>query len=479
VDHFTYRDGTLHGEDVELETLAATVGTPAYLYSRRTLEGHLQSVRQAFAELEPLVCFAVKALSNVHTLRLLADGGAGADVVSGGELHRALLAGVPAGRIVFAGVGKSAEELRTAVEVGIRCVNVESEGEIEVISQVAHELDRTVRVALRVNPDVPGYRTPQNTTTGTRGGKFGIDLERVATAYARAAQLPGISLEGLHFHLGSPIYDPRPYDEALEKILRLVRDLRLAGLQVGTINVGGGFAADYESDTAPGWDRFAEMIVPRLRTFAAEGGQVILEPGRSIAANAGVLLTRVRYLKTAGDRVVAIVDAGMSHLIRAALYDTFHFIWPVTPRGGLVPPLRTRRPDLPNLAPYDLAGPICESSDYLAKSRELPPLQVGDLLCVFTTGAYGMTMASHYNSAPRPPEVLLDGSTARLIRRRETYADLVEPELTTQTLDTPSVLAQASARQRAGANATVVDMDRSRRATHAGPIRRTTQDLFD
>lgn len=429
MDRFTYKNGSLHCEEVNLEDLAVEYGTPTYVYSRDTLTTHLADLTAAFADLDPLVCYAVKTCSNLHLLHELGAGGAGADVVSGGELHRALTAGIPAERIVFAGVGKSREELEEAVAHNIGCVNVESESELELLADVVRQAGRTQRVAIRVNPDVQGHGTPEKTTTGTRGSKFGVDLERVADVFTRAAQLPQLRLAGLHVHLGSPIYSPEPYVRALTRVLELEGQLRAAGHHIELINMGGGFAADYETGLAPGWKDYAAAIVPVLRPFVAAGGRVIMEPGRSIAANAGVLLTRVRYLKSAGPRTVAIVDAGMTNLIRAALYDAFHFMWPVRPDGGLVPPNRTEDLRLEHSQEYDVAGPICESSDYLARARSLPRLGEGDLLAVFGAGAYGMAMASQYNSSLRPAEVLVEGDGSRLIRRRDTYHDLVAAEL--------------------------------------------------
>ncbi len=425
----------LHCEDVRLDALAHDYGTPCYVYSRRTFQEHLAAVTEAFSELNPLVCYAVKTCGNIHLLRIIRDGGGGADVVSGGELYRALTAGIPADKIVFAGVGKSEAELRDAVEAGIRSVNIESEAEFEAVDRVATELGRVVRAAVRVNPDVEAHGTPQKTTTGTRGSKFGVDIDRVPAMFDRCMVSQFVRLDGLHIHLGSPIYDPAPYVRALTKILDLVEKLRAGGHEINSINIGGGFAADYETGTALGWSDYADAIVPLLRPFVMAGGQVIMEPGRSIAANAGVLLTRIRYVKDAGDRRVAIVDAGMNNLIRAALYDSFHFMWPVQPQDGLIPPSRAERLELPGLRRYDIAGPICESTDYLARGRALPPLTAGDLLCIFGAGAYGMTMASQYNAIPRPPEILVDESTSMLIRRRETYADLIAAEVALEDLD--------------------------------------------
>jgi diaminopimelate decarboxylase len=429
VDHFQYRAGQLHCEDVSLDEVADRFGTPCYVYSRHTLEHHLGELTRAFAELDPLVCYAVKTCGNVHLLRLLGERGAGADVVSGGELFRARTAGIPADRIVFAGVGKSDEELREAVDAGIRSVNVESESELAALGRVAAAKRTSVRAAVRVNPDVALTRTPAATTTGVRGSKFGVDLEHVPGLFDRLGDQPYVQLDGLHVHLGSPIHDPEPYGTALIKLLDLLDKLRAGGHEIRSLNAGGGFAAAYESGAALAWSEYAATIVPLLRSFHGAGGEVILEPGRSIAANAGVLVAGVRHLKQAGDHRLAVVDAGMSNLIRAALYDAFHFIWPTRPRGGAVPDARTATMHLPGLQPLDIVGPVCESTDYLARQRELPELRRDDRLCIFGAGAYGMAMASQYNGIPRPPEVLVSGSEVTLIRRRETYHDLVAAEL--------------------------------------------------
>lgn len=428
MDDFRYRNGTLWCEDVPLDALAERFQTPTYVYSASTLIDHLQRFTKAFESLRPLVCFSAKSLSNVHVLRLLAQHGAGVDAVSGGELHRAFLAGVDPERVVLAGVGKSVDELREAIRRGIRSINVESEAEAELLARLAAEEGRRPRMAIRVNPDVaPDLRTPSRTVTGTRGGKFGVDIERAAALFERYADHDAVRMEGFHIHLGSPIFDPKSYATALDRLMPMVRELTAAGRRVSTINIGGGFPAEYEAHSAPAWDDFAEEIVPRLRPFVQEGGEVIMEPGRTIAANAGILLTSVRYLKQAGDRRVAIVDAGMTHLMRTAMYDSYHFMWPV--HAGDLPPASRSPEKSDSLVEYDVVGPICESSDYLAKGRALPELSSGDLLAIFTAGAYGMTMTSNYNSQPRPAEVLVQGDRMRLIRRRETYEDLVALEL--------------------------------------------------
>jgi diaminopimelate decarboxylase len=429
MDEFTYRDGALWCERVSLAAVARQYGTPTYVYSASTLTDHYRRFAKAFHAVNPLVCFSAKALGNVHLLRLLGTEGAGIDAVSGGELHRAQVAGIDPDRIVLAGVGKSEDELRAAVRLDIRCVNVESEAEVDRLAHVAREEGRRPRLAIRVNPNVaPDQRTPAKTTTGTRGGKFGVDIERAAALYRSASANEALRAEGFHLHLGSPIYDPQVYAVALDRLLTLVAECEADGLRVTTINVGGGFPAEYADRTAPAWDDFAEVIVPRLTDFASRGDQVIFEPGRTIAANAGILISTVRYLKQAGDRELAIVDAGMTHLVRTAMYDSYHFMWPVQPPANAVPTSRDVH-DAAGLVEYDVVGPICESSDYLARGRALPPLESGSQLAIFSAGAYGMTMTSNYNGQPRPAEVLVDGDQTTLIRRRETYEDLVALEL--------------------------------------------------
>ncbi|MBN1172349.1 MAG: diaminopimelate decarboxylase [Micromonosporaceae bacterium] len=429
MDRFEYRSNALWCEEVPLAAIAAGFGTPTYVYSTDTLIDHYQRFVKAFDAIRPLICFSAKVLSNVHLLRLLGRQGAGIDAVSGGEMYRAILAGVAPERIVLAGVGKSPEELREAVRLGIRCVNVESEAEMDLLSRIAAEEGRQPRVAIRVNPDVaPDHRTPTQTTTGTRGGKFGVDLECAAELFRRTAGDRSLRVEGFHIHLGSPIFDPATYAVALDRLLELVKEVETSHRAVATIDIGGGFPAEYTDRSAPGWDDYAGAIVPRLEPFTRRGGQVIIEPGRTIAANAGVLLTTIRYLKRSGDRNLAVLDAGMTHLMRAALYDSYHFMWPVTPAGQIMPASRDQ-PWTDGLIEYDVVGPICESTDYLARGRAMPPLGAGDQIAIFTTGAYGMTMTSNYNSQLRPAEVLVEGDQVRLIRCRETYEDLVAFEL--------------------------------------------------
>ncbi|OAA27151.1 diaminopimelate decarboxylase [Frankia sp. EI5c] len=429
MDEFSYRDGTLWCEQTPLREVAEKFGTPTYVYSASTLVDHYVRFAKAFESINPLICFSAKALSNVHLLRLLGEQGAGIDTVSGGELHRALVAGVDPERIVLAGVGKSADELREAVRHDIRCVNVESEEEVALLARIAREEGRRPRLAIRVNPDIaPDLRTPAQTTTAIRGVKFGVDIERAAELFSAAAADGHLRPEGIHVHIGSPIFDPRVYAMAIERVQALIAEIAAAGHEVTTINLGGGFPAEYAEGSAPGWDDFAEAICPRLEGFVRGGGQVIFEPGRTIAANAGILLAAVRYRKQAGERELVVIDAGMTHIVRAAMYDSYHFMWPVTPVNGAIPQSRDGRP-VDDLVSYDVVGPVCESSDYLAKGRALPAMVSGDLIAIFTAGAYGMTMTSNYNSQLRPAEVLIRSDRAKLIRRRETYDDLTALEL--------------------------------------------------
>lgn len=423
MDRFAYQDGVLHCEDVSAAELAARFGTPLYVYSQDTLLGHYDRLRSGFAGLDPLICFSVKSCQNIHLLRLLAERGSGFDVVSGGELHRAMLAGAQPAQIVYAGVGKSDREIREAIAAQIGLFNVESESELRVLADIARDAGVRVEAALRVNPDVDAG-THDYTTTGRKQTKFGIDIERAADVFDAYRAIPDVWLRGIHLHIGSPVNRVEPYAAALRRGLKLLRELRGRGHTVDTLDMGGGFGAAYEGNEAPSLADYAAVIVPLLRDA---GLRVILEPGRSIAANAGVLLTRVVHVKESGGRHFAIVDASMTELLRPALYQAYHFIWPVQ-AGTRVPRTRGIDQSFDELVTYDVVGPVCESGDFLARGRALPPVARGDLLAVYATGAYGITMASQYNSRGRPAEVLVAGNTARRIRRRETYDDLVQAE---------------------------------------------------
>lgn len=427
MDHFRYQDGWLWCESMRADQVAEVAGTPCYVYSRATLLDHYRRLRETFAALDPLICYSIKSCANLSICRLLGAEGAGMDVVSGGELHRAMAAGVPAGRCVYAGVGKSDAEIQAALQAGVGVLNIESEEEFENVSRIAARLGRGCRAALRINPDVDP-KTHRYTTTGRKETKFGVDLERARAFFRRYGRDPLARLEGLHLHIGSPIYSPQPYVESIRKALQLKAELESEGFQIRTLDMGGGFGADYESGQTPPWRDYATAIVPLLQPDHAAGLQIILEPGRTLVANAGVLLTRILYMKHSGDRRFAICDAGMQTLLRPSHYEAFHFIWPANPGPDHQPARRGKDPGVPGLTPVDVVGPLCETGDFLALERPLPSMKRGDLLAIYTAGAYGMSMASRYNSTPLPAEVLVDGAEARVIRRRETYEDLVAHE---------------------------------------------------
>lgn len=426
MDHFHYVDGAMYVEDVLASELIGRFGSPLYVYSQATLTHHYQAIANAFAELDPLICYSIKSCGNIHICRLLAEQGAGMDVVSGGEVFRAKQADVDMSKLVYAGVGKTDPEIRYALESQIGYFNIESEAEFENIAAIAADMGVQTRGALRVNPDVADSRTHAKTTTGKKETKFGVDIERARQFFKQYGHNEHCQLTAIHLHIGSPIYSPEPYVRAIEKALELIDALREQGYNIDTIDIGGGYAADYETDKSPAYADYAGEIVPLLK---GKDLRVILEPGRTVAGNAGVLLTTVQYIKQGGSKQFAIVDTGMHQLIRPAMYDAFHFIWPTQVKPEHVPEKRQEQMSQPGLQPFDVVGPICETGDILAKQRQLPPLHRGDVLAIHTAGAYGMVMASQYNAMPRPAEVLVDGDNARLIRRRETWDDLVAPEL--------------------------------------------------
>jgi len=424
MDRFDYRNGHLFCEDVAVSDIAEAVGTPVYIYSAATLLGHYRNIAEAFAELDATICFSIKSLQNLHVLKLLADAGSGFDVVSGGELARAQAVGADCSRIVYAGVGKTDREINEAIAAGIGLFNVESEAEFENLSRLAAAAGRPVRAALRVNPDVDP-KTHRYTTTGKKETKFGVDIERAERFFECYGADANVRLDAIHLHIGSPVYSAGPYVDAITKTLDLIDRLKAAGMAVRTLDIGGGFAADYEPGAAPSAAEYAEQIVPLLR---GTGLEIILEPGRSIACNAGLLLSRVLYVKQGGERNFVIADAAMTDLIRPALYEADHFVWPVQLAEGADAPSRTIDSAAEGGVKVDVVGGVCESSDFLATDRVLPPMQRGDLLAVFSAGAYGFVMSSQYNSRPRAAEVLVEGDTWRLIRRRENYDDLFAAE---------------------------------------------------
>ncbi len=425
MDDFIYHDGRLHCERIPIRQIAEKSGTPTFIYSRATLLAHYDRFAAAFAPLSPTICFSIKSCANINLCRLLAERGSGFDVVSGGELFRAMQSNADPQKIVFAGVGKTDAEINAAINAAIGLFNIESPAELENLIRIAASRNATIRAALRINPDVDPI-THKHTTTGKKETKFGVDLEMARAVFDQFGRDKYVKLCGLHVHIGSPVNTVEPYIAAVRRSLELLTTLRAAGFQLDTFDLGGGFGAHYRGSEAPDAATYAAAIVPLL---ANQGLKIILEPGRSIAANAGVLLTRVLYTKQSGTRRFAIVDAGMNDLVRPALYDAHHFIWPAEPGPQFVPNPRGESDSIPGTIEMDIVGPVCETGDFLGRARKLPPVQRGDLVAVFTAGAYGMTMSSNYNSRPRAAEVLVEGDTFRAIRRRETYEDLVAAEI--------------------------------------------------
>ena len=410
--HFDHVDGALHAEGVPLSRIAEEVGTPAYVYSRATLTRHVRVFDEAFVGVDHLICYAVKALSNQAVLSLLAKLGCGMDVVSGGELSRALAAGCPADRVTFSGVGKTAAELAQALEAKILCFNVESEPELRLLSEIAAQKGKTAHIALRVNPDVDA-KSHAKISTGSSETKFGVPIARAREVYAEAARLPGIEVSGVDMHIGSQITDLAPFDQAIERLVAFVGELRQDGHRIDHVDVGGGLGIPYrDSNAAPPLPvDYAEMVKRRTRGIDAK---LIFEPGRLIVGNAGVLLTRVIYVKDGADKTFVIVDAGMNDLIRPTLYDAHHEVWPVAKPSEDAARIRA-----------DVVGPVCETGDYLALSREMPAAKAGDLLAVMSAGAYGATQASTYNSRPLVPEVLVDGDRYAVVRPRPSVEELI------------------------------------------------------
>ncbi|MWD26709.1 diaminopimelate decarboxylase [Aquicoccus sp. SCR17] len=413
MDHFLYRDGVLHAEDVPLTEIAAEVGTPFYCYSTATLTRHFRLFDEALEGTDHLVCYAMKAASNQAILTTLAALGAGMDVVSGGEYARAKAAGVPGERIVFSGVGKTRAEIADALEGGIRQFNVESEPELAVISAVASGMGVTAPVTIRVNPDVDA-KTHAKISTGKSENKFGIPIARAREVYAEAAALPGIEVVGIDVHIGSQLTDLEPYRLAYEKVADLTRALRADGHDIRRLDLGGGLGIPYErSNSAPPLPVEYGALVKEV--LGDLGCELEIEPGRLIAGNAGVLVSEVIYLKSGEGRDFLILDAAMNDLIRPAMYDAWHDIVPVRePAPGV------------ETAPYDIVGPVCESGDTFAKARPMPPLGAGDLVAFRSAGAYGAVMASEYNSRPLVPEVMVKGDQFAVIRARPTYDEILK-----------------------------------------------------
>ena len=410
---FQYRDSELCCEEVSLRALAAVAGTPAYIYSKAALLEGLAGYSRAFHNVPHIVCYSVKANSNLGVLSVLAKAGAGADIVSGGELYRALRSGVPPKKIIFSGVGKSRDEMREALKADILMFNVESRSELRVLDEVALEMGARAPVALRVNPDVDPQTHPY-IATGLKTSKFGIPYDEALETYEEAATLKGLEVVGADMHIGSQLTKATPVADAVARVVALVKALRERRIEIRMIDVGGGLGIRYHDETPPTHQEYATLLLPALREA---GVTVLLEPGRSIVGYAGILLTRVLYRKDTGAKKFVVVDSAMNDLIRPSLYGSYHEILPVDET-------RLAR----DRETVDVVGPICESGDFLAKDRELARVEQEDLLAVMSAGAYGFAMASNYNTRPRAVEVLVDGNRYTIVRRRETYEDLVAGE---------------------------------------------------
>jgi diaminopimelate decarboxylase len=412
MNHFHYRDGVLHAEDVAIPAIAAVVGTPFYCYSTATLTRHYNVFAKAFADMDSLVCYALKANSNQAVLRVLAKLGAGADTVSEGEMRRALAAGIPAGKIVFSGVGKTAREMDFALDAGILCFNVESEPELELLSARAMRLGVTAPISLRINPDVDA-RTHKKISTGKAENKFGIAWQRARAVYARAAELPGIRVTGIDMHIGSQITELQPFDDAFALLAELVATLKADGHAIDHVDLGGGLGIPYRTDNDPPPlpDAYADIVRKRI---APLGLKVMFEPGRLIVGNAGILVSQAIHVKEGDAKNFLIVDAAMNDLIRPTLYDAFHDIRPVVEAQA----------DAPRMT-VDVVGPVCETGDFLGLDRDLPKLKAGDMIAVGTAGAYGAVQAGTYNSRLLVPEVLVDGDRFHVVRPRGTFEELI------------------------------------------------------
>ncbi|RTR05532.1 diaminopimelate decarboxylase [Halomonas nitroreducens] len=417
MDHFEYRDGVLYAEELPLPRIAEEFGTPCYVYSKATLARHFRAYTEALGSHPHLICYAVKANSNLAVLNLLARLGAGFDIVSVGELERVLTAGGDPARVVFSGVAKQENEMARALSVGIKCFNVESRAELERLDAVARGLDRVAPVSLRVNPDVDAGTHPY-ISTGLKANKFGIAVDEAREVYRQAAAMDNVRVVGLDCHIGSQLTETAPFLDALDRLLVLLERLREDGIEIEHLDLGGGLGVPYHDERPPQPFDYATALLERLSRWPGSDRLTLLfEPGRSIAANAGVLLTRVEFLKPGETKNFAIVDAAMNDLIRPALYQAWQAILPVDTTQA--------RPS----GTYDVVGPVCETGDFLGQDRELA-IAAGDLLAVRSAGAYGFVMASNYNSRPRPPEVMVDGDRAHLVRRRERLADLWAGEAT-------------------------------------------------
>ncbi len=412
--HFAWRDGELHVEQLRVRDLARQHGTPLFIYSKASMLAALAAYQRGFAGRKSKICYAMKANSSLGVLQVFAGAGCGFDIVSGGELERALAAGAKAGNIIFSGVGKTRAEMARALESDIGCFNVESEAELEVLSEVAAAHGRTAPVSIRVNPNVDPKTHPY-ISTGLKGNKFGIAHERTLHAYQRAAELPGLRVAGIDCHIGSQITDSSPYLDAMERVLDLVDAVEKTGIRLQHIDFGGGLGIDYQGVQPPAADELWSKLLARLDERGYGNRELMIEPGRSLVGNAGICVTEVLYLKPGAQKNFCIVDAAMNDLPRPAMYEAYHATLPVVPRSGAAS------------SSYDVVGPVCESGDWLGRNRELA-VEPGDLLAVLSAGAYCMSMASNYNTRPRAAEVLVDSGRAHLIREREQVSELMRGE---------------------------------------------------
>ena len=410
MDYFNYRDDRLFAEDVAIDDIIKEHGSPCYIYSRATFENHWRAFDEALSEHDHLVCFAVKANSNLAVLNVLAKIGSGFDIVSGGELERVLAAGGDASKIVFSGVGKTATEMRRALGVGIRCFNVESEAELILLNDVAAEMKVVAPVSIRVNPNVDAKTHPY-ISTGLKENKFGIDISLAPEIYARASKMSNLKIEGVDCHIGSQLTETRPFIDALNLVLALIEQLADMGINIHHLDIGGGLGIQYRDETPPAPAEYAKALAEKLE---GRNLQILVEPGRAIAGNAGILVTQVEFLKSNDEKHFAIVDAAMNDLMRPALYSAWQDIIPVNKKDG-----HSQR--------YDIVGPICETGDFLGKDRDLI-LAAGDLLAVRSSGAYGFTMSSNYNTRPRVAEIMVDGDKVHVVRERETIESLYANE---------------------------------------------------
>ena len=410
---FQYKNGVLHADDVSLTSIADAVGTPFYCYSETAIVGQFDAYVRAFAGQDVRVCYAMKANDNLAVLRALADRGAGVDVVSGGELKKALVAGIPADRIIFSGVGKTEDELAKALDTGIMQINVESFPEMATLSTIAAARKRTAEIAIRINPNVDA-KTHEKIATGRKQDKFGIDIDQAVEAYRRAAELPGIEAVSIAVHIGSQLVSLDPFRAAFSRVAEFVGELRDAGHNIRRVDLGGGLGIDYDGIPPPTPAAYAQVV---RETVGGLGCRILLEPGRNLVGNAGVLVSRVIYTKEGADRDFVIVDAAMNDLIRPSLYEAHHGIRPVSkPAGG------------GNLQSVDVVGPVCETGDTFTRARELPPISAGDLIVFDSAGAYGAVMASTYNARPHVPEVLVRGDQFSVVRARQSIEDMLSAE---------------------------------------------------